>query len=313
LTIYGYDAAYPPDPAAVARAGGKIMAVYLTARYAVDALHCARIHAAGMGVLLNYEEGVDELVYCGRAKARDVGQRAMAAAIRDGAPADGTLGIAFSVDVSVPPSQFSAVGASFDGLNDALRGKFRVHVYGEGALIDYLLATGRAVGAQWLSASRSFPGYNAGSVNVGFVQLVGSNIAGTDQNIITNAAGLDVWWPANSTIGVRRVFDANEVAQIKSAAREAMAEIATDPNHVYWPQLGRNVAQVAGDVWSQPVANGVQALTAAQWLARPGATVDVKALAGQIAASIPQTDLGVIEAAVKNAMSALKFTIVQGA
>lgn len=195
MTIYGYDAAYPPDPATVAGLGGQLMAVYLTGNYAVPANQSARIHAAGMGALLNYEEAADELVHAGRIGGQGVGQRSLAAALRQGAPGNGTIGIFYSVDVSVDPSQFGAVGQAFDGINDVIRGKFVAHVYGEGALAEYLLATHRVANRQWLSASTSFPGYNAEAASIGLVQLVGTNIAGTDQNIITNAAGLDAWWP----------------------------------------------------------------------------------------------------------------------
>lgn len=200
MSAYGYDAAYPPPPATVAAAGGRIMAFYLTGNYAAAPVWGNSIRAAGMAALPNYEQAADELTGGGVAGGHAAGVRAFNATAAQGVPQDGKHAIFFSVDVNVPESNFPAALPVFDGINQALQAKYCTHVYGEGALIDYLKANNRICqGAHWLSGSTSFPGYNQANPNVGLVQLNGSNIPGTDQNVITNAAGLHVWWPAGAT------------------------------------------------------------------------------------------------------------------
>lgn len=243
MSAYGYDAAYPPDPTVVKAAGGQIMAVYLTGRYAVPNDWVARIHKAGIGALANYEEAAAELVTAGHTGGRVVGSKAMAAAIAKGFPANNTVGIHYSVDTNVAPSQFEAVGVAFDGINDMTRGTFITHCYGEGALINYLVATGRARRAQWLSASESFPGYDPKSPNVGLVQLVGSNIPNTDQNLITNAAGLDVFWPPGTEVssgtGVQiTTTDWLDMATQAEVAAAVRAELASA-----LPTLAKQIVQ----------------------------------------------------------------------
>lgn len=197
MTVYVYDAASAKDINAEVAAGAIGVAVYLTGSFAVSAAWCATIHARGLAVFLNYEQAADELVYAGRAGGQGAGQRALSAAIALGAPANNTCAIAYSVDVNVPGSQFAQVGAAFDGINDVTHGKFQTHVYGEGALIDYLVATGRVTGKQWLSASSSFPGFNPASQNVALVQQVGSPVPNTDQNVVTDI-NFGGWWPPGS-------------------------------------------------------------------------------------------------------------------
>lgn len=350
MSLYGYDAAYPPPPATIKAAGGVLMAVYLTAKYAVPTSRCAQIRATGLGVLLNYEEGAAELVTAGRSGGQAAARRALAAAIADGAPASNTLGIYFSVDVNVSPGQFAAVGAAFDGINDVLRGKFLVHVYGEGALIDYLIATGRVVGRQWLSASTSFPGFNADSPNVGLVQLVGTNVPGTDQNTITNAAGLDAWWPAGSPYGdddmplspdeseklteihtwlQRLSFGFDDLTGTPFSKRAEITERLRDIDSNTVP-----LSQTVAAVWNQPLALGKTTQTAAQLVGQavtaangaqaaakaipaPAATVTLDAagvasVAASVAEKLPQVNTAAITAAVNEAFNALVATTTLG-
>lgn len=195
-----FDAAYSPNLDAVVAAGGIGMTVYLTGDYAGTCAQPAALHAKGLGVLGNYEEAADELITAGYIGGVGIGQRAAAAYIAKGAPAGQGLGIAFSVDVNAPASTFPAVGAAFDGIKAGLAGRFVALCYGEGALIDYLVTNHGLVKVEWLSASSSFPGWNPASPNVALVQEVGSPVAGTDEDKITNLAGLEpyVWWPPGS-------------------------------------------------------------------------------------------------------------------
>lgn len=193
--LYGYDAAYPPDPPAVAAAGGSLMTFYLTAGHAVPLGWAQRIRLAGLGALANYEEGAAELIAGGAVVGRAAAARAIAAAQRQGQPAGHS--IFYSVDTWTNPSQFGDVAAVFAGINAQHAGSgYCVHLYGEGALIDDLRARGLiCTGAHWLSMSTSFPGYNPQDVNVGLVQGQGPPIANMDANAITNPAGLHAWWP----------------------------------------------------------------------------------------------------------------------
>ncbi|PZS19125.1 MAG: hypothetical protein DLM57_04615 [Pseudonocardiales bacterium] len=197
-TYYLYDAAYAPDLDKVKENGGIAMSVYLTGGYATTCAQPDALHAKGLGVLGNYEEAIDELLYCGRAGGVDIGRRAAEAYLAKGAPGSTGLGIAFSVDVSADPSTFGAIGEAFVGIREGLAGRFVPKVYGEGALIDYLVAHHEVEGLQWLSASTSFPGFNPADPHVGRVQLVGTPVPGTDQDTITNFKGLGIWWPVGS-------------------------------------------------------------------------------------------------------------------
>jgi hypothetical protein len=200
LTLYLYDAAYAPNLDTVLSHGGIAMSCYLTGKYAATSPQPDRLHAKGLGALGNYEEGAGELLHVGKAGGVDIGRRAATAYIGKGAPAGRGLGIAFSVDVNAPPSTFPAIGAAFDGIKQGLAGRFVALVYGEGALIDYLFTHYKVPGVEWLSGSSSFPGFDPSSKRVALVQHIGSPVAGTDQDSITNLAGLApfIWWPAGS-------------------------------------------------------------------------------------------------------------------
>ena len=199
MTYYLYDAATAPDLDEVKAHGGIAMSVYLTGSYADSGAQPDALHAKGLGVLGNYEEAIDELLYCGRDGGVDIGRRAAEAYMGKGAPAGLGLGIAFSVDLSADESTFGAIGTAFDGIREGLDGRFVPKVYGEGALINYLVAHHKVEGLQWLSASTSFPGFDPDNPAVGRVQLVGTPVPGTDQDEITHFAGLGIWWPPGST------------------------------------------------------------------------------------------------------------------
>lgn len=200
MALYMYDAAYAPNLDQVVAHGGIAMSCYLTGPYATTSAQPAALHAKGIGALGNYEREPGELLTAGVAGGVGIGQTACSAYIGKGAPAGQGLGIAYSVDVDAPASSYGAIGQSFDGINQGAAGRFATLVYGQGGLIDYLIAHHDVVGVEWLSGSKSFPGYNPADPNVGLVQLVGSPVAGTDQDTITNLAALAkfIWWPAGS-------------------------------------------------------------------------------------------------------------------
>lgn len=213
MTRFMYDAAYAPSLSAVKAHGGLGMSCYLTGDYASTSPQPAKLRAAGLFALGNYERGAGELVSCGYDRGVEIGKEAATAFIAKGAPrntrltpAKKRLAIYFSVDVNVRVSDFPAVGKAFDGIKKGLAGRFDPRVYGEGALIDYLIKTKRVTGPQWLSASSSFPGYDASSPHVGLVQKVGSPVGGTDQDVITcDPSELGAWWPAGTTTPTKEV------------------------------------------------------------------------------------------------------------
>jgi hypothetical protein len=210
-----FDGAYARDLAAMKASGAIAVSVYLTGNYAVPKSWVDQVRAAGLGVVPNYEQATNELVTAGMTGGIAVGQRAAAAATALGFPTDASVAIVYSVDVDVPPAQFAQIGLAFDGINSVTHGRFLTEVYAEGALIDYLMTTKRVTGAEWLSASESFPGYNPSSPNVGLVQKIGSPVAGTDLDQITNPTGIHAWWPAGSPFGVTDM-DATQDERLKA-------------------------------------------------------------------------------------------------
>jgi hypothetical protein len=133
-----------------------------------------QIHELGMGFLPNWERGASYLVTASHAQALAAGNEAVAALRALGVPDDGSIACPFSWDVNVAPSQYAHCGAVADGIIEALAGRYRFTAYGQGGLIDYFARTGRLQSEGWLSASSSFPGYDAASPRVALVQRVGS-------------------------------------------------------------------------------------------------------------------------------------------
>lgn len=256
MTAYLFDAAYKPDLAAVKRNGGIAMSVYLTGRFANTCAQPGELHALGLGVLGNYEEAADELVHAGHSGGVSVGQRAAAAYIAKGAPPRQGLGIAFSVDVEVQPAQFPAIGEAFDGIGMGLGGQFVPHVYGEGALIDYLVSHHQVTGVQWLSGSSAFPGYNPKDVNVGLVQSMTTPVPNTDLDQINVLAGLGIWWPLGSPYLKPPVVPASGRPQPQGAPILSMFNVATDAHG--------NALPAPHDVWvfapgyAHKVVNGAE-------------------------------------------------------
>jgi glycoside hydrolase-like protein len=202
---YLYDAAYESGHLATMKAkGAAAVSHYLTSSYASSSPQPAAIRTAGMGALLNYEQGVSELVGATRPQGRDIARRAVAA-VDAGCPRDGSVAIYFSVDTDVSSRSLSSCDEGFRGVVEELAGRFRAAVYGEGDLIDHLVNGKILTGKHWLSMSEGFGGFNAASSNVCLVQMhdgrgnwIGTDIPGTDRNTITDAAALDAWWPAGS-------------------------------------------------------------------------------------------------------------------
>lgn len=215
--LFAFDAAFPA-PGAVYRANGGIAAnVYVSGNYAQDATHVRGLRAAGVAPWPNYEVGLWELV-SNRPAGQAAGRRGIADAIRCSFPANGTIWFPFSVDVSVDPTRYNQVAEAFRGIQDVNAGRYLISFYGQGGLAAYLRQNRIINQKCWLSASTSFPGYNASSPDICVWQQVGNFIPGysTDRNVITDPYALNAWWPDGSPYGGSEVVtqaDADLIAK----------------------------------------------------------------------------------------------------
>lgn len=200
--LYGFDAAFPAPASVYAGNGGVAVNVYVSGQYAQSAQHVAALRSAGLGPWPGYERGIRELI-SDRAAGRQAGSVGIGDAIRCGFPADGSIWFPFSVDTAVAPSEYPAVGEAFRGIQDVNAGRYRISLYGQGDLARWLRAQGIIRDECWLSASTSFPGWDAGSPDICIWQQIGNYIPGysTDRNVITDAAALKAWWPDGSPYG----------------------------------------------------------------------------------------------------------------
>jgi hypothetical protein len=244
MSSSAYDAAYP-NLAGELAAKPLFLCAYTDGNFAYGKPRVDQVRASGVGVLANHERAVDQLLTGGGTQAA---MDAVAAVLSWGMPADGSCAIFYSVDLSVSPAQYPTVGAAFDQINAVHAGRFRTGVYGQGGLIDYLHQTGRTSVKGWLSASSSFPGYNPQSPNVGLYQLVGSDVAGTDKNIVTDAANLGVWWP-NGTSGSGSPISEDDMRIILQNSRPGTGDL--------WLVTGASITQLDGPHAAAEQAMGV--------------------------------------------------------
>jgi hypothetical protein len=299
MTVRVFDGAYKPNLQAVVAAGGVAMSVYLTGRYSTTCAQPSELHALGLGALGNYEEAPGELLTCGYSGGVTIGQRSAGAYIAKGAPVGQRLGVAYSVDVNCPLSAFAAVGDAFDGIKTGLAGRFTTHVYGEGALIDYLVESGRVTGRQWLSGSTSFPGWNPNDPNVGLIQRTWSPVPGTDLDDVTDLSTLGIWWPNGVTPQGGGTPITEDILTLEEHnALMTLLNIAQtgriDGDRTQWPYPYTPAAATLGAVQANAaaIAATANAVTADQSavLAAVGkvqaATVDVATLAGQLATAL---------------------------
>lgn len=214
MTLYAYDGASAFDLAAAKRAGAILITGYIVGHPGgmdpINKARVAQIRAMGMGFLPNWERGAAYLVTCSRADGVAAGREAVAALRALGVPDDGTVACPFSWDTGIDPAKYPDCGVVADGIIEGLAGRYRFTAYGQGGLIDYFAKTHRLQSEGWLSASKSFPGYNAADTRVALVQKVGTPVAGTDQNIVTDPANIHAWWPDNSPYGADMALDPND-------------------------------------------------------------------------------------------------------
>lgn len=206
---FAYDGASMFDLAAAKNAGGIIATVYIVGNPGgmphADKARVDAIRAQGLGALPNWERAADFFLTCSVADAKAAGVEALAACKSLGFPGDGSIQVAFSIDVQVPPSRFAEIGQKVDAAGAGLTSAYQVMVYAQSDLIDYLVAHGHVTGKQWLMGSTWGNPYNAGSPNVCLVQShdatgnwLNSHVGGTDVNTVTDPNAVGAWWPDGS-------------------------------------------------------------------------------------------------------------------
>lgn len=290
MTLYGFDAAYQPNLAAVKAAGGIAVNGYLTGKYATTTSSPAHALAAGLGWWATYEEDPDELVYATRAVGQNVGRKILAAfrALRDDKgrplPLDGTLAVYPSVDRSVLDP--TACDQAYPGVRDVLEGQVQVRYYGQGSIGDHLRRAGLLDGPFWLAAPTSWPGYNPADPNVCVVQEVGSSVPGTDRNhIITAPAALGAVWPAGSTYAQEDTLTLEEHNALMTLLNIAQTG-RIDGDRKQWPYPYTPIAAVLSTVQHQHPLSAAD-VQAAVKAAMPTATdADAQAIADAVLAKL---------------------------
>lgn len=220
---FAYDGASMFDLAAAKNAGGIIATVYIVGSPGgmphADKARVDAIRAQGLGALPNWERAANFFLTCSVTDAKAAGVEALAACKALGFPADGSIQVAFSIDVQVPPSRFAEIGQKVDAAGAGLTSAYQVMVYAQSDLIDYLVAHGHVTGKQWLMGSTWGNPYNAGSPNVCLVQShdaagnwLNSHVGGTDINTVTDPNAVGAWWPDGSSYG-GNIMDAATAAR----------------------------------------------------------------------------------------------------
>jgi hypothetical protein len=186
-----HDFAYWPG-APVLDSADLFESCYTDGPHATPLADVEAIRATGKGILWNHERGALDLLG-GSTAGTLAAQEAMAAVIAAGTPTDGSCAIAYSVDGNVGPADFQKALPAFQAIKLAHGGRFLTGYYGDLALYKYLKAAGLVQTKCWLSASASFPGYDPNDPDVGLIQTVGTDIPGTDRDLVTDLANLGVW------------------------------------------------------------------------------------------------------------------------
>lgn len=217
--LYVYDAAYEPNLSAVKANGGIAVARYFVGSNPslqwkrVTPAQVAAIHAAGLGVVVNYEGSADPIAQAHSAgiSLRTFGQMSANAALEDikacGIAQDGTVACYFSLDTNYGQAQFADLEQLAHGWHDVMDpARIQVKAYGDGAALKHLISVGLVDGKQWLAAPSSWPGFDPNDdVDFCMVQLVGSPVSATDQDVVhtvSDAKAIGASWPAGSPYAI---------------------------------------------------------------------------------------------------------------
>jgi hypothetical protein len=317
MTLYAFDAAFPPDPSVYAANGGIACNEYMVANFAQGAARIAADRAAGVAPWPNWERLPDALV-SNRSVGQAAGNEGFAAAIAAGFPSNGTIIYPYSVDVSVDPTNYHLVGDAFLGINDVNHGRFLISCYGQGGLISYLRQQGLTQGLGWLSGSTSFPGYNQASPDICMWQEVGNFIPGasTDRNVITNVAALHAYWPDGSPYALPTLGD-EPVILVHGAPSGSIGSLAPTGIYHYTPTEYQTIEAIKAQLPAavretlMPMTN----VTDAQFNALPVLRDDMQQILGAVstdqAATIAQVKTS--QTAVQTSLTAVQASIPSAA
>lgn len=298
--LYLYDAAYAPSLSKVKKRPGAIaMNGYLTGRYAGTTSQPAAVRKAGLGYVATYEEGPGELVRASRATGRRVGDKIVKAFRDKGIPIRPDIGVFPSVDVSVPidgnDHDADQCNTGWEGVRDVLDGDLSLRAYAEGAVIDALATAGLIDGKCWLAAPTSWPGFNVNSNHICMVQLVGTDVPGTDKNhLVTDPHALGAWWPEGSPYA--------QEDPLSNLTDEQLEQIA----HAVWAHTGKLWNKSSPTAWGvlssvHQTAHAASDRAATISTVVNGMVTRVASLQAAVAAFEPAKQMAVDATAVANA------------
>lgn len=267
-TLNGFDYSFARPPVSALKAAGAIaVARYLTGDgKALTAGEAAELHAAGIGIVLNFEADPGDALL-GAAKGAANGQIARAAANALGA---GGLPIYYSVDRDITTAgQFDAVLAYLHAADNAAQPS---RCYAE---YDVVTRFGRPA---WQTIAWS--NEELSPLAVFYQWAINQTLDGSavDYDEVIDAASLGAWWPPGSPYaqGANVAFDADEVTYLKAMEARILSQVNALP--VPYRQHQYNL-----DVQTNQLVTGMHAAIANL---PAGAPVDVDALARSIIAQL---------------------------
>lgn len=193
-TLNAVDSYAAPDPALLAQNGIQLASRYLSHTPAKDltAAEAAALHAAGVGVLLNWESDSGRAILGAAAGAQD---GADAAAMAESLGAPHGLTIFLSCDTDVGTAQLPAVLAYYQAAGQAMAGRYGCGAYGEAMVVNFLTANG-AICSGWQTLAWSEGDLSPAADMYQFA--IDQTLAGmsVDFNQLINPGHLGAWWPA---------------------------------------------------------------------------------------------------------------------
>jgi Domain of unknown function (DUF1906) len=282
-------------------AGIKLVSRYLShdSGKNLSAAEAKALLAAGIAVLLNWETYADRAAEGYAAGVAD-GRDAAALARSIGAPLG--LVIYFSVDFQPVDKQFGAVADYFRGVRAGLAGQFRIGVYGNDDIVDYLHGQ-RLVEAEWQtyawSAGRLSPEADL------YQYLNGQRLAGADVDFdkIIHPAELGAWWPAGRTPSTDW-FDMADVDDLKNALRAVLNE-GTAVGQTNWAGTNRAILSTAQALANRLNEVGGSVVNSGNAIKAAVADVDADVRYVKSAVADPSSGLLVRVAAVQVALDEL--------
>jgi hypothetical protein len=277
MPLYLYDEAFdsPGRTALIkSRPGAVAISHYLTGSHATTSPQVDAVRAAGLGALHNWERQPGALVGASRATGRNIAAEAVTG-ISPKAPRDWSLAVYFSVDVDVANSTPGVCDEGFRGVRDVLDPlKIRAAAYAEIGVIEHVVRAGILAGKHWLSMSPGFSPighYGASSPYACIVQMhdaagnwIGTDVPGTDRNIITDPQATGIWWPDGSPYLAGDDMSAADVTAIEKAITDSEQRLHDTIVAETRNAAARVTASGADDATAAQLASAMKSLPAAQ-------------------------------------------------